>query len=133
MGPVLRRKDGSYVRRDIDVALAAAQAGVDVVRAAYGTSLIRYAKSDSDFATNVDLDAERAILDVTPAERPADTRVGEESGRTAASDLRRWLVDPLCGTLNFAARTPLMAVNVALLDDPCLRVRRPHRRRVLLG
>ena len=24
------------------------------------------------------------------------------------------LVDPLCGTLNFAARTPLVAVNVAL-------------------
>jgi fructose-1,6-bisphosphatase/inositol monophosphatase family enzyme len=26
----------------------------------------------------------------------------------------RWLVDPLCGTLNYAAGTPLAAVNVAL-------------------
>ena len=30
---------------------------------------------------------------------------------------RRWLVDPLCGTLNYAARTPLVAVNVALCVD----------------
>ena len=28
-----------------------------------------------------------------------------------------WLVDPLCGTLNYAARTTLVAVNVALRTD----------------
>ena len=38
--------------------------------------------------------------------------------RAAARDpreaSREWLVDPLCGTRNFAAQTPLVAVNVAL-------------------
>jgi myo-inositol-1(or 4)-monophosphatase len=30
--------------------------------------------------------------------------------------VRQWLVDPLCGTLNYAACTKLVAVNVALRD-----------------
>ena len=102
---------------DTEVALAAAQAGAEVVRTAYGTKSTRHAKSDSDFATDADLDAERAILGVIESARPEDTWVGEESGSTATSSTRQWLVDPLCGTLNFAAQTPLVAVNVALLDE----------------
>lgn len=73
----------------------------------------RYAKSGTDFATTADLEAEQAILDVLRAARPQDAFVGEESGRIGSAE-RVWLVDPLCGTLNFAARTPLVAVNVAL-------------------
>lgn len=102
---------------DIDVALAAAEAGAAVVRAAYGSSVTRRAKSDRDFATDADLDAERAILDVLMRNRPDDRILGEESGESGGSGARRWLVDPLCGTLNFAAQTPLFSVNVALADD----------------
>ena len=41
--------------------------------------------------------------------------VAEETGQTGTGDNgRTWLVDPLCGTLNFAARTMLVSVNVAL-------------------
>ncbi|MEJ7689778.1 MAG: inositol monophosphatase family protein [Nocardioidaceae bacterium] len=48
---------------------------------------------------------------------PQDRFTGEETGESgAAVGPRRWLIDPLCGTLNFAATTPLIAVNVALLD-----------------
>ncbi len=47
------------------------------------------------------------------AERPDDAVVGEEFGATGQGD-RTWLVDPLCGTLNFAAQTPLFSVNIAL-------------------
>ena len=103
-------------RSDLAVALAAATAGAQVVRAAYGTQVTRRPKSDLDFATDADLDAEAAILGVIDAARPEDGRLGEESGTTGGPGARRWLVDPLCGTLNFAARTPLVAVNVALLD-----------------
>ncbi len=102
---------------DIEVALSAASAGSAVVRAAYGSELVRHAKSGHDFATNADLDAEHAILDVIAAARPGDVRIGEETGTEGGSSSRRWLVDPLCGTLNFAAQTPLVAVNVTLVDS----------------
>src|SRR5688572_15285062 len=48
--------------------------------------------------------------------RPQDAIVGEELGSSGDSS-RRWLVDPICGTLNFAAGLPLFAVNVALDID----------------
>ena len=115
---------------DVELAVAAAQAGAEVVRGAYGVPSARFDKSATDFATQADLDAERAILDLLGRERPGDALLGEESGSSgAAAAQRTWLVDPLCGTLNFAAQTPLMAVNVALKQgdevavaasaDPC--------------
>ena len=100
---------------DADLALAAAHAGAQVVRARYGAPLARIEKSGGDFATAADLEAEAAILGVLRAARPGDAVTGEESGRTGPGGAgREWLVDPLCGTLNFAVRTMLVSVNVAL-------------------
>nr|WP_232523252.1 inositol monophosphatase family protein [Nocardioides sp. MAH-18] len=96
--------------------MAAATAGADVVRAAYGGAVTRHAKGGLDFATDTDVAAERAILGVIATARPDDARVGEESGASEGTTGRTWLVDPLCGTLNFAAETPLVAANVALRD-----------------
>jgi myo-inositol-1(or 4)-monophosphatase len=104
---------------DAELAVAAAQAGAAVVRAMYGKALARFGKSGGDFATAADLEAERAIVDVIRAARPADAVTGEETGRSGPDDARRrWLVDPLCGTLNYAAGMMLVAVNVALQTGP---------------
>ncbi|MEU2022641.1 inositol monophosphatase family protein [Streptomyces sp. NPDC016469] len=102
---------------DAQVALRAASAGAAVVREMYGASLARYEKGGGDFATAADIAAEEAVLDVLRAARPDDAVTGEESGATGAAGAgRRWLVDPLCGTLNYAVGTMLVAVNVALRD-----------------
>lgn len=100
---------------DVELALVAAQAGAAVVRDRYGAEVERFAKDADDFATNVDIEAEQAILGVLRAARPEDTVQSEESGRTGALDAERiWLVDPLCGTRNYAVRNVLVSVNVAL-------------------
>jgi myo-inositol-1(or 4)-monophosphatase len=100
---------------DGELAVAAALAGADVVKRLYGRPLGRVVKSPKDFATEADIEAEKAILGVLREARPQDAIVGEESGRSGPVGTdREWLVDPLCGTLNYAARTPLVAVNVAL-------------------
>ncbi|MGK5684100.1 inositol monophosphatase family protein [Actinoplanes sp. URMC 104] len=100
---------------DHALAVEAAEAGAAVVRAHYGSSLTRFAKTAGDFATTADLEAERAVLDVLRRERPDDVVLGEESGRTGVDrNGRMWMVDPLCGTLNYAVRTMLASVNVAL-------------------
>ncbi|MFE7505222.1 inositol monophosphatase family protein [Promicromonospora sp. NPDC057488] len=102
---------------DAEVATAAALAGADVVRRMYGGPLTRFDKGAGDFATAADVAAERAILDVLRTARPDDAVLGEESGQHgAAGSARQWLVDPLCGTLNYAAGSMLAAVNVALQD-----------------
>lgn len=85
------------------------------MRSHFGRSLARFDKSTGDFATTADIEAEKAILDVLQAARPDDLVVGEESGPTGpGGNGRMWLVDPLCGTLNHAAHTMLVSVNVAL-------------------
>ncbi|MEV7675980.1 inositol monophosphatase family protein [Streptomyces sp. NPDC088752] len=102
---------------DAAVAMAGARAGADVVRSLYGRRLDRIDKGAGDFATAADVEAERRILDVIRAARPDDAVLGEEGGRQGAADAaRQWLVDPLCGTLNYAVGTMLVAVNVALRD-----------------
>ncbi|MFD6493523.1 inositol monophosphatase family protein [Streptomyces sp. NPDC059944] len=100
---------------DAGVAIAAVRAGADVVRAMYGRQLSRVDKGSGDFATAADIEAERVILGVIRAARPDDSVLGEEGGRRGSSQTaRRWLVDPLCGTLNYAVGNMLVAVNVAL-------------------
>ncbi|MFE9093667.1 inositol monophosphatase family protein [Streptomyces sp. NPDC007264] len=102
---------------DAGVALTAARAGADVLRTLYGRQLSRIDKGDGDFATAADVEAEKAIVGVIRAARPDDAVRGEESGQQGpAAAARQWLVDPLCGTLNYAAGNLLVAVNVALRD-----------------
>lgn len=100
---------------DAGVAIRAAQAGADVVRSLHGRRLSRIDKGAGDFATEADVKAEQAILEVIRAARPDDALLGEEGGKQGpVGAVREWLVDPLCGTLNYAVGSMLVAVNVAL-------------------
>lgn len=103
--------------RDLDVALAAARAGSAVLTRMFGTDLAREHKTATDFATAADRAAEQAILDVIRVARPDDGFEGEELGVLDATGGRTWLVDPLCGTVNFAAESPAFCVNIALLVE----------------
>lgn len=71
---------------DVEVAIAAARAGADVVLRNYGGGDSRQAKTDTDFATGTDLEAERAILAILAEHRPEDARTGEEFGATGAAE-----------------------------------------------
>ncbi len=102
---------------DAELAISAALAGAEVVARDYGSAHRKFGKSGTDFTTQTDRDAEDAIMSLLAEHRPDDARTGEETGASGnPSRSRRWLVDPLCGTTNFAATTPLVVVNVALVD-----------------
>ena len=102
---------------DAEVALAAAQAGAVLIRERFRTPLEIKQKPGEDFATDVDVAAERLIREVVAQHRPDDAVVGEELGGDRSAARRTWLVDPLCGTVNFASGVPLVATNVALVVD----------------
>jgi myo-inositol-1(or 4)-monophosphatase len=58
------------------------------------------------------------MLSLLRGARPHDRAIAEESGHTGPEDSPRvWLLDPLCGTLNFAAGMPIVGVNAALVDS----------------
>lgn len=100
---------------DVGVAIAVADEGAAVVRHRFGTNLQRLDKGGGDFATSADVEAENAMLAFLRRERPNDAILGEETGSTGKSgSSRTWLIDPLCGTLNYAVKMRVAAVNVAL-------------------
>lgn len=102
---------------DAALAVAAAQAGAAVVRERFAGPLERFEKAPGDFATDADLKAEQVILAALRTARPGDAVTGEEGGTIGdAGAERMWLVDPLCGTVNYAAGHLLVAVNVALRE-----------------
>jgi myo-inositol-1(or 4)-monophosphatase len=101
--------------RDVELAVVVVAAGARVVRLRCGATLERVDKGGGDFATSADLEAEAAMLDVLRRERPGDAILGEETGRTGSWDaVRTWLIDPLCGTLNYSVKMRVVAVNAAL-------------------
>ncbi|MBE1573273.1 inositol monophosphatase family protein [Amycolatopsis roodepoortensis] len=99
---------------DVEVAIRAVNAACEVIRRAYGGAVERFGKCGGDFATGVDLAAERVIRRSLREACPRDVILGEEYGADEGDGARTWLVDPLCGTVNYAAHTPLVAVNIAL-------------------
>jgi myo-inositol-1(or 4)-monophosphatase len=69
----------------------------------------------TDVVTAADRRAEAALTELLRAERPGDAVVGEEGAAVAGGE-RRWVLDPVDGTLNFALGLPAWCAAVALLD-----------------
>jgi myo-inositol-1(or 4)-monophosphatase len=102
---------------DVELAIALAETGAEIVRMQFGTQLQRIEKSAGDFATNADVDAEMAMTALLRRERPHDGVIGEEGGQSGSRGASRtWFIDPLCGTLNYAVQMRVVAVNVALKE-----------------
>jgi myo-inositol-1(or 4)-monophosphatase len=104
---------------DIELAERAARAGGEVLMSYYGRAPegVGVKSSDTDLVSDADREAERAIRELLGRERPGDGLVAEEGSRVEADNGRRWIVDPLDGTVNFLYGLPVWAVSVAL-EDP---------------
>jgi myo-inositol-1(or 4)-monophosphatase len=74
------------------------------------------AKGYRDIVTEVDLIAERIVIETIRARYPDHTIVSEEAGTTSTSSQYTWVIDPIDGTTNYARRLPICAVSVGLLE-----------------
>lgn len=100
---------------DLELATAAAATGAAIVRNGFGAHRITEQKGRLDPVTEVDRASEEAIVDLITTHRPDDGILGEE-GAARASTGRRWIIDPLDGTVNFIHGIPHVAVSIALYD-----------------
>ena len=67
--------------------------------------------------SDADRAAEESIQALLGAERPDDGLLAEEGASREARTGRRWIVDPLDGTVNYLYGLPAWCVSVALHDD----------------
>jgi len=102
-------------RSETLVAVDAVKRALAIARGGVGSPRVKV-KEDRDIVTTADVaveDAVRALL----TEALGLSVVGEErGGEAAAGGSPYWLVDPICGTRNFASGIPLYCVNLALVE-----------------
>jgi myo-inositol-1(or 4)-monophosphatase len=93
---------------------AARRAGEIIVRGMNRLHRIDvHAKGHNDFVTEIDLQAERDILDTIRKHYPDHAVLAEESGPHGDSEFV-WIIDPLDGTTNFIHGFPQFAVSIGV-------------------
>lgn len=108
-------KAGGLLRPQTVVAVDAAGRALDVARSRVGAEAIT-AKGARDVVTATDVAVEDAVREIVSAALGYPV-VGEERGGEGPADgSPYWLVDPICGTRNFASGLPLYCVNLALVE-----------------
>ena len=110
------------MRAETRAALAAVDAGLKLMRRRAGADQIT-SKGGRDLVTATDVAVEDAVRASLLSAYPDWTVVGEErGGEDQIGDRPYWLVDPICGTRNFASNIPMYSCNIALVQDGQLSV-----------
>jgi myo-inositol-1(or 4)-monophosphatase len=100
------------------IAVEAALAGGTVLRRRFAgrADLSIEVKAKHDYVTEVDREAEAAVVAVLRRRAPGHAILAEE-GSGGGDSTYRWIVDPLDGTTNFLHGVPTFAVSVGLEDE----------------
>src|SRR2546427_3651946 len=97
------------------VAIDAARAAGHLLQSHFRASHQVASKGTSiDLVTEMDARAEELIVGRLSSAFPDDTILAEERGSAAGRSGRRWIVDPLDGTTNYAHGLPIFSVSIAL-------------------
>jgi len=83
-------------------------------------------KSLRDVVTEADLASEERVIRGIRALTPNAAILSEEAGASGPSGGPRWIVDPLDGTVNYAAGLPWFSVTLAYQEDGVTRVGVTH-------
>jgi len=99
----------------INIAVRAARSGARILLRYYEhTDALRIdEKSRNDFVTEVDRQAEQAIIAELRAKYPHHGILAEESGEHQGDEYQ-WVIDPLDGTTNYLHGVPQFAISIAL-------------------
>lgn len=78
----------------------------------------------TDYATEADIAAEKAIIKIITDNFPDHNIVAEESGSKDKKSEYTWVIDPLDGSITFASGIPYFSVSIGLLQkgEPVLGV-----------
>jgi myo-inositol-1(or 4)-monophosphatase len=103
--------------RDLDQLLEGTERVVasacEALLAMQGSTLRTERKDLNDVVTEADLAAERILIDGLRALTPEAAILSEEAGASGPTEAPRWIIDPLDGTVNYAAGLPWFSVTVA--------------------
>ncbi len=98
-----------------ELAIELARAAGELLRSELlGPRRIAFKGSPTNLVTEMDARAEALIVDRLLGAFPDDAILAEERGAAAGRSGRRWIIDPLDGTTNYAHGLPIYGVSIAL-------------------
>ena len=99
-----------------NIAVRAARQAGNVIMRSFSRldSLTVSEKQANDYVTEVDRNAEQAIIDTIHRAYPGHAILAEESGTHGKDDFQ-WIIDPLDGTTNYLHGFPQFAISIALM------------------
>jgi histidinol-phosphatase len=104
------------VSADLDLALRLADAADAISLPRFRSDVVVETKPDLTPVTEADRAVERELRMLLAEKRPDDAILGEEEGAAGVGP-RRWVIDPIDGTRNYARGIPVWATLVALERD----------------
>ncbi len=103
-------------RSAMDVALEAAATAGEIIRGGWDSDRQITFKGRADIVTDIDVAAEKAVLEILTSAFPQFGILAEESQPVEGASPYRWVVDPLDGTRNYAQSIPHFCTIVALAE-----------------
>jgi histidinol-phosphatase len=115
-------KDGrmdAELAADLALGRSIGDLAAEIARPYFRTDVRHDLKADGSPVSEADLAVERCVLEILAAERPGDGVLSEERGGDPRGAVhRRWLIDPIDGTVLFLAGSMGWGTHIALeIDD----------------
>lgn len=100
--------------KELTVGMRAARSAGRLIMKYYGKNFSVRRKGQIDLVTEVDEKSQKHIQSILSKSFPKDVVLGEEGKLSEAAQAdRRWIVDPIDGTTNFAHAYPKFCVSIA--------------------
>jgi myo-inositol-1(or 4)-monophosphatase len=100
-----------------EIAFKAAREAGALLRERAGKILNIDYKSAFNIVTDADRESERLVIGIISERFPDDQILGEESGAHETASNRRWIIDPLDGTTNYAHGYPFFSVSIGFEEQ----------------
>lgn len=118
-------QNGVDIHRALEVAVKAAREGGRIARARLGDPGYLRWKGHRDVTSEASLRIQEAIVSTLLTEFPDSGILAEEGPEDAPLPVdapHLWIIDPVCGSLNFVQGIPYFAISVALRSQGTIRV-----------
>jgi myo-inositol-1(or 4)-monophosphatase len=103
--------------KELRLAIEAAHKAGEVLKQNFQQTYRVIRKSPKEMVSVVDIQAQKAILEILEKRFPTYGIVTEERRLPANKGGKNWIIDPLDGTHNFIAGLPFSGVSIGLIND----------------
>jgi myo-inositol-1(or 4)-monophosphatase len=93
---------------------ATQEAGAIIKHYFQGTFVVNNKEGINNLVTEVDMHAEKKIIEIIKAAYPEHSIISEETGTIDNNSTYKWIIDPIDGTVNFAHGIPICCVSIGL-------------------